>query len=361
MLCFKGQRGLYSQILPQDDRASITKIGGFNLKRLDQTGSGRVPPLEISVISPEVFPPSGPNMKHEFSNKISIFYGFLVSFFIHIACVILLKQAPPLNPHINDIEETEVVFVEYPPHRQIVSQKDFNKKTPPDQQRAYLSQADQSVEKQTQAMLKGLFHQGSATHPPSHTLNTNRTPASKNSPNAQQKPQEAHKSEGPTKNIPIQMTLGESAFSFQTNHNPSQTMDFLPGVQLGSHTLLNTKEFRYYSYFSRMKEQLYWRWTSLFREELSALSAQIKKAHQQNLFHTSLYVYLSPEGEIQDISVVKSSGVDSIDDLALYAFMQSAPFPNPPQGLVEEDGYIHIRQSFNLYIQASLFHNSRYK
>ena len=280
----------------------------------------------------------------------NLVYGFLSSLLLHIGFWFLLAQVPAHKSRDLDSEKTEVVFVEYPPHRQIVSQKNFNKISPP-QQRAYLSQADQSVEKETQAMLKGLFHQGNSSAVPSTYNKENRKPSSEHNMNMQKT----------IKNAPVQMDLGESGFSFQPTPSLSKTMDFLPGVELGSHTLLNTKEFRYYSYFSRMKEQLYWRWTSLFREESSSLSAQIKRVHQQRLFHTRLYVYLSPEGEIQDISVVRSSGLESIDSIALYAFMQSAPFPNPPQGLVEEDGYIHIQQSFNLYIQPSLFDNLAFK
>ena len=281
------------------------------------------------------------------------FYSLLSSLLIHIGFYALIKQASVSKKHKLS-EETEVVFVEYPPHRQIVHQKNFNK-IPSQQERAYLSQADQSVEKQTQAMLKGLFHQGSAGAT-SFTSST-REPASKKSGNDHLEPHElAQRAKQSIESVPLQMNLEEASLSsFQSSASLSRTMDFLPGVELGSHTLLNTKEFRYYSYFSRMKEQLYWRWTTLFKEEAMSLSSQIQRGQPRRLFHTSLYVYLSPEGEIQDIAVVKSSGLESIDSIALYAFMQSAPFPNPPRGLVEEDGYIHIRQSFNLYIQPSMF------
>ena len=42
-----------------------------NQAQVDQTGSGQVLPLEIPV-SKEVFPSSGPDVKHEFSNQMSI-------------------------------------------------------------------------------------------------------------------------------------------------------------------------------------------------------------------------------------------------------------------------------------------------
>ena len=60
----------------------------------------------------------------------------------------------------------------------------------------------------------------------------------------------------------------QNVFRQKSAQNLSSTMDFLPGVEFGSHTLLNTKQFMYYSYFSRMKDQLSWRWKRLFKEEM---------------------------------------------------------------------------------------------
>ncbi len=302
-------------------------------------------------------------MSHHKNARVfrGLVYGLLSSLFIHIALFVLLLKAPTAQDQLLE-EESEVVFVEYPAHHQIVTQKTFNK-IPPKASRSYLSQADQSVEKETQAMLKGLFHQADSSADFSKSANSKRSESleRKQSPSVRDISSvstPAH--EGLTTSVPVQMDLGEGGFSPYLPER-SRTMDFLPGVALGSHTLLNTREFKYYSYFARMKEQLYWRWTELFREESSLLSARLKRGRGQNLFHTSLYVYLSPDGEIQDISVVKSSGVESIDSIALYAFLRSAPFPNPPAGLVEEDGYIHIRQSFHLHIQPSVFENMAFR
>ena len=35
-----------------------------------------------------------------------------------------------------------------------------------------------------------------------------------------------------------------------------------------------------------------------------------------------------------------------LDDAAVEAFRQAAPFPNPPKGLIETDGTIKIRWNF---------------
>jgi TonB family protein len=51
---------------------------------------------------------------------------------------------------------------------------------------------------------------------------------------------------------------------------------------------------------------------------------------------TYLQVSLDPQGGISKIHILKSSGVDFLDDEAVRAFQAAQPFPNPPQGLVDE-------------------------
>ncbi len=265
-------------------------------------------------------------------------YAVLFSLFLHSPLLFLPERSSPDHK-----DEEEIVFVDYPDHQQIVSQKNFNK-IKPEKYSSYLSRENKRVEKETQAMLKGLFYQsewpkaGQATGknpPPTHR-------------EISSLPQQMTK--------PVQMDIAEVTGVFSRGHADklSRTMDFLPGVAPGSHTLLNTREFTYYSYFSRMNEQLYWRWVQYFRRELPAsLIRRNSKRKRQRLFSTGLYVHLSPQGEVQDIRVIKSSGAEDIDSAALHAFLSAEPFPNPPGGLVEEDGYIHVRQSFHLYVSPS--------
>ncbi|MDE0119724.1 MAG: TonB family protein [Bdellovibrionales bacterium] len=288
------------------------------------------------------------------------FYSFLFSLLVH--SVILSLIWSPLSQNTSSQKEDDIVFVHYPDHKQIVNQKNFNRITP-QKQRSYLSQADKSVEKETQAMLKGLFYQAESPIP-GHAIKKS-PPFPLSQPNATRKISSLDPSPSLLDKIaasPIQMDISKintsGVFSPQQESDLSRTMDFLPGIDPGSHTLLNTKEFTYYSYFSRMKEQLYWRWTQYFRTELHPFLIKLNtKKHIQKLFSTSLYVHLSPQGEVQDIRIVKGSGAEDIDSAALHAFLAAAPFPNPPKELIEEDGYIHIRQSFHLYISPSSYGN----
>ena len=267
-------------------------------------------------------------------------------------------------------EQDNLIVLEYPAHQQIVSQKTFNK-VPPKRYTPYLSQADKTVEKETQAVLKGLFYQAGNSASEIATKNPN-SKSLKNIPQKQRSAKQGRVKKGDRnlasrsekKILQKGITVAEGGLQMEVVQGGrggqpqlSRTMDFLPGVEAGSHTLLNTRQFIYYSYFSRMKEQLYWRWVQYFKTEGPVVAFLSKPYLKKQVFSTTLYVYLSREGEIQDIRVTKSSGAEEIDSAALHAFLSAEPFPNPPKGLIEADGFIHIQQSFHLYVTPSSVHN----
>ena len=269
-------------------------------------------------------------------NRFLIF--ILLSSFVHIA-ILLIMSLINIRSLEKDSIDNGLVFVDYPLHQQVVTQKDFNKMEPVEPSR-YLSEQNKTVEKEIQAVMKGLFHQ--AEHSSKDPIVDSQ----------QVKRQLSSVSEDLSKIIkaPLELKLDESGTKL------SQTPDFLPGVELGSHTLLNTKEFIYYSFFVRMKEQLYWRWLQYFKQDNSSTLISLAR-EKQRLFSTYLYVFLSPDGEMQDLMVTDSSGSELADSAALHAFLSAAPFPNPPGGLVEEDGFIHIQQSFHIYVSSSVVEN----
>ena len=301
-------------------------------------------------------------LHHKKKTLNPVLFAFLSSLLVHSPLFFLFLK--PLPTNTAESQEENLVFVEYPAHQQIVNQKTFNKIIPKIHT-PYLSKADKSVEKETQAMLKGLFFQAKTEN---RSFSARQSSAEKK-PSPSNTTTQRQLSFLPSTLLnkikePIEMNITETSADGMKHHdsfqqrkqqNFSRTMDFLPEVEFGSHTLLNTKQFVYYSYFSRMKEQLYWRWTQYFKTELPLFSLKLISGDRQRLFSTYLYVYLSPDGEIQDIRVIRSSGAEEIDSAALHAFLSAAPFPNPPKGLVEADGYIHIKQNFHLYISPASF------
>lgn len=131
----------------------------------------------------------------------------------------------------------------------------------------------------------------------------------------------------------------------------SSIAQYIPGVKQGSFSALNTDQFTYYTFFERMNEQLRYRWVSLVRSYLNSLSeTDLARLTRQDKYF-QVEVVLDTDGKYMKGFIHHSSGEHPIDMTAIDAFQAAAPFPNPPKGLVEDDGYIHLHYNFLLMLQ----------
>ncbi len=125
--------------------------------------------------------------------------------------------------------------------------------------------------------------------------------------------------------------------------------DHVDDVAEGEETLLNSKEFKYATFFNRVKRGVSQYWSPRVGEEY------MRRDPYGNIYgvkdrKTLLEIALDPEGKLVDVDVVRSSGVKFFDDVAVQSFRDASPFPNPPKGLVEGDGKIHFQFGFYFMI-----------
>ncbi|MBA3460675.1 MAG: TonB C-terminal domain-containing protein [Deltaproteobacteria bacterium] len=127
------------------------------------------------------------------------------------------------------------------------------------------------------------------------------------------------------------------------------SVDHLEDVENGDETALSAKRWVYASFFNRLKRQVAQNWDP---------ATVWRRSDPQGTVHgfktrvTEVRVSLSGKGELQKIVVTAPSGVGELDDEAVRAFHASAPFPNPPDGLVQKDGLITFAFSFYFEIGA---------
>jgi len=143
-------------------------------------------------------------------------------------------------------------------------------------------------------------------------------------------------------------SLSLKDLSVGTGEGPlSASDDYLPHVEAGERTILSTREFRYFSYYNRIKDLLRQFWKPSIEREVAKLwgKGQMLK---ENELTTRVLVLLDKQGQIQKISKVGVSGISEIDEAAVQAFYQAAPFPNPPAGLIDTDGFVRINWDFIL-------------
>jgi TonB family protein len=127
------------------------------------------------------------------------------------------------------------------------------------------------------------------------------------------------------------------------------SVDALDGIESGETTALNTKQWKFASFFNRMKRQVAQNWHP----------EQIWRRHDPNgnVYGfkdrvTLVKVSLDRKGKLAEIVVVRGSGVDVLDEEAVRAFRAAQPFPNPPEGMQDASGLLSFTFGFRFEIGA---------
>jgi TonB family protein len=128
----------------------------------------------------------------------------------------------------------------------------------------------------------------------------------------------------------------------------SATNDHLKDVAVGIETMLNSREFVYYTYYQRIRSQIRQHWEPSIRAKVKNLFTQGRSIASTRDHITRVVIVLDKNGDLIKVNVVGTSGVGEIDDAATEAFRAAEPFPNPPKGIVDTDGTIKINWDFIL-------------
>lgn len=130
----------------------------------------------------------------------------------------------------------------------------------------------------------------------------------------------------------------------------SRVNDYLEDVEEGEQTLLNSKRFKYATFFNRVKRRVAENWHPAVVYSRRDPSGNVYGFKDR---FTVLRVKLDPQGKLMDLHLERPSGVGFLDDEAMSAFRNAEPFPNPPQGLVDKGtGLISFRFGFLFEISS---------
>ena len=281
------------------------------------------------------------------------FLFICISVLIHVFFIRTIHNSVPmidLRPKSNNIEveiidssETKKTKTTSEDKQQIVEQDErpINDETPKDAK--YLSRNDQRVVRETRASKSGQFN-NSAGHNGDSTEG--------------QKKQEEKQTQLSDKGSSIKNFLPK--FNYHKKNNAksgreSATDDYLKDLPMGVETLLSTKEFVYYSYYSRIKSRIRMHWSTKIREKVTKLIKGGRYLATSKDRITRLVIILDAKGTLIKIQLRGKSGVSDLDDAAIEAFKAAAPFPNPPKGMVEKDGTIKINWDFILEARTRKF------
>ncbi len=286
-------------------------------------------------------------------NRLKIFITLSIA--IHIALATVVFVLPKIQQHFAPVEvvlvtpeeiSEEIVKDTKEPTRIVeTDEKSANEQI--NEKAKYLSAKNNSVEKETIAKTGETF---------------------KNAQQVEKKPMKALKKSQPSlfgEKFNAYDALAKKAGTGKTDINGKQqdntqtaqngnqrglestSTDKLEQVEQSLKTQLNTKEYKYYGYYQRIKNQLNQFWQPQVKQKVSRLMTQGRTiASDSNNKVTKLIIVLNDAGTLVKVQVIGESGVRDLDEAAVEAFRQAAPFPNPPKGMVENDGTIKIRWDF---------------
>lgn len=140
--------------------------------------------------------------------------------------------------------------------------------------------------------------------------------------------------------------VGQEGFGKNIVMGASSLAEHIPGISEGAFTALNTDQFTYYTFFSRVNEQVRYRWITYVRNYLDSLSEPVLSQMARTPKSFQIEIVLNSEGHYLKSFIHHTSGESSLDMTAVDAFQNAAPFLNPPKGLVEDDNLIHLHYNF---------------
>ncbi|MEM6992345.1 MAG: energy transducer TonB [Myxococcota bacterium] len=122
------------------------------------------------------------------------------------------------------------------------------------------------------------------------------------------------------------------------------TLDALKDVEEGEENVLNSRRYKYASFFNRVRNSVAQHWKP----------AEVHRAHDPDgrIFgaktrRTNLVIRLNADGSLAKIMTVDRSEAPHLDEEAIRAVRQAAPFDNPPAGLVDPNtGFIEFHFGF---------------
>lgn len=127
--------------------------------------------------------------------------------------------------------------------------------------------------------------------------------------------------------------------------NGSPFSDFHPDVEPGEGTFLNSREFKYASFFNRLKRGVSQHWHPNAEYQRRDPTGNIYGFRSRI---TVVDITISIDGTVKQVQLRQSSGLDFLDNEATSAVQRAGPFPNPPKGLFGDNPDITFAFGFHL-------------
>jgi TonB family protein len=122
--------------------------------------------------------------------------------------------------------------------------------------------------------------------------------------------------------------------------------DYYPNYRIGPHTYLNVHRYPQISYFVQLKKVFKVTFNPIPSLRQSNAMRQITRGNVAAV----LGVVVDQRGELKDLIVINSSGLDLYDQEAIRTVRDSSPFSAPPPELLDPDGLLRMSWTFTVYL-----------
>ncbi|MBO9667403.1 MAG: TonB family protein [Bdellovibrio sp.] len=206
----------------------------------------------------------------------------------------------------------------------------------------FLSEKTQRVKQEMQSALNGMTENRSNTS----TLPKATKPKPQQAKTAQENKENNPPDKDGYRNVDISKELAEMN---RLNQGQSTVGEALPtDVKIGSFTALNTDRYLFYTFYARIEEMVRYRWESRVQQAINNFDPATATTASNKNWNTQVEFLLDRRGFLQKALIMKESGIQAFDAAAVNAFREARVFPNPPQEMVQDDGYIHLKFTFTV-------------
>lgn len=248
--------------------------------------------------------------------------ALLAALLLHIAGIILISLYPQEYPTPVENKQ-EAIKIQLKPKKQLVQVKPTQKNQQP-RKSDYLNEFNNRVEKETRARnLSSRPNQQAQKIPPGPPLKRGGIKPSKPIPKLLPSWQE------------LESLAPQTSFNDHLDNNLEESAE----------TRLNTFEWKYATYFNRIKESVSRTWSPNTQiKRYDPAGALLNKSGHL----TVVEVQINSDGEVTHIAITKPSGIFYLDDEAIAAFERAELFPNPPTSLFANQNFYNFSFGFHV-------------
>jgi TonB family protein len=124
-------------------------------------------------------------------------------------------------------------------------------------------------------------------------------------------------------------------------------------IKIGDFTALNTDRHLYYTFYSRIEEEIRGPWVNYIRATIYGMENGTIAIPASRSWTTNLEIVLDRTGKFIKAILHDSSGSKNLDSAPVQAFRDVRQFPNPPTEMLKKDGTIRLLYSFSVNIVPS--------